>query len=792
MPRSNCLFRISAFAVALLALASAGRTASAQDAKKTADEANAKLADLQKKLATGKDADSKDNPSLKRLRVDKFEADDDQLKVIGVFLDPGTEPGVSGYSAAFESVQNDLRKLIGAGNIKFNWNGITEVGAIDKDKNPKAKFTLPHIALQNIANAAGAKSKHGDKNDADRIYLNDSVFGPGGELILSGFREDNTAVESWLTGDGAKALAEAKHPAVRVKDSKPQITFTTAKVKPWPVTATDIQKLFAASKDVATRKLRADRAYFAYEGTEVKFTVAGVGIGEDKRDEIALQDLVRALWPDVLGGTKPVRLTLGFGAGLVEPIADFRAAIVERPALDGVRVDPGAEFGPTGEFMFAGLQPGLNAEQKKELNDVYLGVLKTIIAKGGAADRYKQLESSPIAVERMKPIPVKNLKEDLRAWAIQNKDDVRLRRVYFLDDVKPIAQKYYTVAKDGGGLVLVFQVADANDLKAVDAEFAKLFAKHFPAGIPEATLSEKRPLPEGSGEEKNKEPLLPGLTGEIRKIMASDQKKWYGVLIERGYFDEKDRYSIAGVVDAKEQNDELAKLMDQLKADAKWTEYFNPTPNPPALTVIPMAEMLNRVKRVTPAYSVFDGVRIESARYDEKSNLVFDAHIVGQIDPDATPLLAKLLRDHPTYKRRAPADKLVRVVQVSGPAYSDDQVANFSLGYGAELLAKGEMAKAKAWLDVGLLHYPNVSAVWFLSAYYNHLKDDPELVARDLQRVIELEGTLQFNGPSQRKRRYETAKDLQGTKRIALEDIWLIRFREVKDGAKPITLMPPK
>ncbi len=788
MPRSNLLFRISTFAVALLALASLGRHAAAQDAKKTADEANAKLADLQKKLAAGKDADNKDNPNLKRLRVDKFEVDDDSLKVTGVFLDPGTEPGVGGYSAAFETVQNDIRKLIGAGNIKFNWNGIVEVGAIDKDKNPKTKFLLPHVALQNAANAAGAKGKA----DADRVYLNDSAFGPAGELVLSGFREDADAVETWLTGDGTKALADAKHPAVRVKDGKPQVTFATAKVKPWPVPAAEIQKLLSSSKDAATRKLRADRAYFAYEGTEVKFTVAGVALGEDKRDEIALQDLVRRLWPDVLGGTKPIRLTLGFGAGLTEPVAELRAAVVERPALDGVRVDPGAEFGPAGEFMFAGLQPGLSAEQKKELNDVYLGVLKTIIAKGGAADRYKLLETSPVGVDRMKPIPVKSLKDDLRAWAIQSKDDIRLRRLYFVDDVKPIAQKHYTVAKDGGGLVLVYQVADANDIKAVDAEFARLFTKHFPAGIPEVTLPGTRPVPEGTGEDRNKEPLLPGLTAEIRRIMAGDQKKWYGVLIERGYFDDKDRYTIAGVVDAAAQNDELAKLMERLKADPKWAAYFSPPPNPPALTVIPMGEMLSRVKRVTPAYSVFDGVRIESARYDEKGNLVFDAHIVGQMDRDAVPTLAKLLRDHPTYRRRAPADKLVRIVPISGPAFSDDQIANFSLGYGAQLLAKGEMAKAKEWLDVGLLHYPNVSAVWFLSAYYNFLKDDAELVNRDLQRVIELEGTLYFNGPAQRKRRYEFAKDLQGTKRNALEELWLIRFREVKDGARPIALTPAK
>ena len=100
----------------------------------------------------------------------------------------------------------------------------------------------------------------------------------------------------------------------------------------------------------------------------------------------------------------------------------------------------------------------------------------------------------------MKPIPVKALKDDLRAWAVQYKDDVRLRRLYFLDDVKPISQKYYTVAKDGGGLVLVYQVADAIDLKAVDAEFAKLFARGTsPTAYPGSRAFAGMPRPSPAG-----------------------------------------------------------------------------------------------------------------------------------------------------------------------------------------------------------------------------------------------------------------------------------------------------
>jgi hypothetical protein len=210
-----------------------------------------------------------------------------------------------------------------------------------------------------------------------------------------------------------------------------------------------------------------------------------------------------------------------------------------------------------------------------------------------------------------------------------------------------------------------------------------------------------------------------------------------------------------------------------------------------------MRELLDRVKRVTPAYPAFDGIRIESARYDADSNLIFEAHVVGEPDRDAGPLLARLIRDNPKYRRRAPADRQVLLARLDGPPYSDDQVGDFSTALGAKLLGKADAskedrAKAKEWLEVATLHYPNEAAVWFLSAYYNFaVAKDDELARRDLYRVIGLEGPLAFNGPAQRKRRYDTARDLQGAVRNDLEALWLECFREVKDGARPLTLTPP-
>ncbi|QJW96778.1 hypothetical protein [Frigoriglobus tundricola] len=808
--RSNSLLRVSALAAVLGAFTLHGRHAAAQDAAEVVEAAKKNPTAIQKALAAGKDAGGKDNPSLKRLRVDGLETAGDKVKVTGVYIDTGAKPNGDAESQVGDAAKDLILKLLGGGKkALFSWDGVATVGAVDDKDKPKGEPT-PHAALQTVANAAGSAGTRNDPRPADRVYLNGSEFGPGGDLVLTGYRADDAAIEAWLTGDGVKAIAS--NPAVRKKDGKPQVTFAVKEVKAWPLAASEIQKLLAGSKDVATQRLRADRAHFVYDGAEAKFVVTGARLGEDRLEEDPILDAIRRLWPDVLGGTKPVRIGLAFPAGVDDPAKDFRAAVAARPALDGVRVDPGAVFGPAGEFMPAGLQPGLTAAQKKDLNDAFQAVLKTRIARGdAAADRYKLLTVSPVSPDRMKVVPVNALKDELRKWAVRTRDDVRLSRLYFSDDPAALAQKHYAVAKDGGGLVLVYQVATPDDIKAVATEFNRLVLKYFPQGIAEVKL-EGAPTP--PAETGSKEPLLPGLTAEVRKIMAGDQKRWYGVLIERGSFDADDRYTLSGAVDTEAQNEELAALLKRLAGEPKWKDtYFKSPggadlpPQAPKLAVIPMSQMLDRVQRVTPAYPALDGVQIVAVKYDDTAALVFEARTVGTVAPGAVAKLTDLLIKHPLYARRVIRPEQgapkVRIKSIGGPKAADDQVANFSLATGAKLLAKADAsaadkAAAKAWVDAGLLNYSNESAVWFLSAQYNFLYGDEdktrrlELVRRDLYRVIDLEGPLAFNGPAQRRRRYEAAKDFQGAARNELEALCLECYRDVKDGAQPITLAEPK
>ena len=598
-----------------------------------------------------------------------------------------------------------------------------------------------------------------------------------------------------------------------MKDGKADVA-TDLKAIDWKLSAAALQKLLAASgkpdgtpeekNKAALRRLWVGRAFFTYQiakqqttTVNLRFRIEGVRMGEAELKVALAEDAISPIVTDMVG--KPVPGDYGslVGVALEEPIQALRAAVADHPGidgvriLDGVRIDPGFTFGPAGELIVAGLQPGLAAAGQKELQTV---VQTGLVAMGQGkplAPTYARIARQPVTVKAMTVLPLGKVKADLRAWVIAAKDDLKLLRVYFPDSLDSLKKRYYV---DEGGLVLLYRPAKAADIKDVEAEFRRVLKVHLENGVPPPPAA--APAPTGHADAE-KEPLLPSLTAYLRREMAADQKKWNGVLIERGYFDleKKNRYTLLGVVDAARQNVELQKLLDTLKADPKWVEYFTPEePAKVALDVIPMRAMLDRVKRVTPAYAVFDGMRIESAHYDANVNLIFDAHIVGLLDPAAPPMLAKLLRDSAAYRRRAPADKQVVIARLDGPAYPDDQLANFSLAFGAKLLAKANASKedderAKTWLGVGMLHYPNESAVWFLSAYYNFtIARDDELTRRDLYRVVDLEGPLAFNGPAQRRRRYETAKDLQGKDRIKLEALWLDCFREVKDGAQPITM----
>lgn len=755
MTRPRLLTSCAAFAALALALTSTARAQ--DDVPKAAAEAEKLRADLQKALAAG-------TPLQQRLRLDKFEAGDGQVKVAGAYLDapPAKEGDPAPSDQVLDKLQSDLREKLKQPNLKFDTKGVARI----------APAKHPHVALQTAANDAGATAPV-----ADQFRFEGSAYGGTGALVLTGTRGTDPAGAKWLESAVAKLTTDN---GAALKDGKPDVTDALKSVE-WKLTAPGVQKALSVTKEKPVRRLRADRAYFSYfdpgdkdraAPAGLRFTVTGVRLGEDKLDVAGLQDAVRALWPEALAGDKPVPVTLDFGAGVTEPVADLRAAVAAVPALDGVRVDPGAEFDAGGALALAGVQPGLSADEQKALRAAFDAALAKLIAKGDAtAARYKLLAAGPLSVTGMKVVASRKLLERVRAFAADTIDDARVARLYFAAD---------------GGLKWDVRTVTKAEGDRVTAKFKELLPDFF-AGVA---------APEGTPEPAAEATLFKGaFTKRLRAVMAADQQKWNGVLVERGYFDAAGKYTIRGVVDTAAQNGALETELTKIAAENPpvYGEFvLAPSANKPALDVIPMKGLVDRTVEVTPAYAAFDGVRVLRARYDENVNLVFDAHVVGRPDAAAPALLAQLLRAHPEYKRRAPADKRVIISPVTAnPA--DEQLADFGMAYGAKLLAKRnptseDRAKAKEWLEAARLHYPNEAGVWFLSAYYHHTAGEKELARRDMFRVVELEGPLAFNGPVQRKRRSDAAKDLQGTTRAEVDALWLDAFRATKDGEQPITM----
>ncbi len=755
MPSLRTAFRLLLFVV-LVTLAP--RTAHAQnDPTKIAAEAQKQLSDIQKQLAAGTELQ-------KRFRIDKFEANEQQVKIVGVFLEPAL---ADEQQVPFADLQAEAGKLLRTqlkdDALKFDWSGVAKIAAKDQ----------PHVVLQLAANAAAEKGEA----VADQFKFEPSRFGADGSLILAGIRSKDEAATKWLASAVTTILS--KNPAVKVVNQKPLVT-DELKATEWKLTPLTVQTLFAASTQPAIRRLRVDRAWLAFDADNLDaasrwntlyFTVAGVRLGEDAVDAEEIANVCRKHWPELFAGTPRVLVNLKplLGPGIPEPNAKWQAAVAARPSLDGVRIDAGAEFTATGKLAFAGVQPGLTANGEKELNELHQAVLKEFIDKGdAAAARYKRFANGGISTTRMKVIPTGKMLADLRTWATNTLDDVLLSRLYFS------AQ---------GTLQLQVKTATKPDADKVQIKLKELTAKFF------------------GTDPKDPDAIVPGsehslfaaaLTTHLRKEMAGDQKRWNGVLIERGHFDATGHFTLRGVVDSAAQNDALAKLFDQLKTEMRWAEYFATPATKPALDVVPMSDLLERVKRVTPGYAAFDGIRIESARYDANVNLVFDARTAVKLDSESAALLAKLLRESDTYKRRIPPDRQIKIEKIAGDTtQSSDDVGRISVATGAQLLAGDNLEKAKTWIDSATLHYPNEAGVWFLSAYYHYLKGDDELVRRDLFRMIELEGPLAANASAQRKRRYEATKNLQGTKRNELETLALDYFRESKEGGKPITMTPP-
>ena len=771
--------RLAAFALALAALLPYASRSRAQDQPDSAAvlekvKGGAGLAKVKEKLAA--------DPVGARFRVDAFALNDDKaLKVTGAALVPGgtDEDRAEAEKAIRAKVIAAVQEVAEA----------KEFSAFEFAEKAAKGDALPHVALQKAANEAGKTDRA-----ADELKFTDAKFDAKGKLVVSGLRGANPKALAWAEAALPKVLAE--NPAALDADGKVAVTLDLAAPKSgaeWPLSAAALQKALGVSRVRVDRAFLVARPVKADEtnpsGTAWAVALTGLVIGAEKPDATAIgAGLANAFeaagWPAVKDAD--LEALTGADSRLPDPAPHFQRAVAEKPGLDGVRIDARTAFGPDGTVVLAGVQPGLDDTQAAELNATVRGVLTALATGSDANPAYKRLAEFGVTSDGLEKVKFRELHAGLRKWATDSLDDVRLGRLYFDESSK---------------LVLTCEAPDEAVKAAVERQLLDRATKTIPGFKPVAAAPVAPPLTEPKEPEKKEPEKEPeektdgavslvaarlqaeapkavggaevrftkfpgGLTKFLQQVVADPKnKEWAALLIERGYFDADDRYTVRGVASSEAQKKAFGDYLASLKGDPQWGPYFAPKPHAaPDLAVVPMSKLVERAQRVMPAYAAFDGIRVTGARYvlvddklDPGPRLVFDAQVVGRPSPAAAEALGQLIAaDRAFYGRRLPKARTgePRPIVIRGtaaPAPGDtltaDQVGTYAEGFGALALLKGDLVKAKEWIDAGQWYAPHLSSVWFLSAYYHHLKGDAELARRDLYRTIELEAPADAADP---------------------------------------------
>lgn len=813
---SRCIPRpILALAALLLVLSpSAAQDAASAKAVLSKVKEGAGFAKVKELLAA--------SPAGARLRLDGFKpgGDGKSLAVSGVLLIPGANE--EEQAAAAKQTQGSLIEAVRkvSGVDKFEDIAAGNLKEIRGER-------LPHLLLQKAANAAGAKTPA-----ADELMLTNASFDAAGRLLLFGRRGAKPETLAWLKHAIAQTLAE--HAAVigpngKLSDDNAQPWVRAepieawTKTPAWPLTAAAIQQSLIHKNSPALARLRVDRFYLVSSPAKVdeanpagvawEYALSGIALGAEAPDARAIAKVceevfVAGQWEVMKSGN--LEGLTGADCRVSDPGPKLQKAIAAIPMLDGVRIDGPTAFGADGKLLLNGLQPGLDEKGKQELTRTAVQVLKALARGSDGNPHYSQLSVNGISTDRMERIKIRELHVELKRWVAGRLEDVRLSRCFFNDD---------------GILTLLCDSPPGDDARQamakVSAELkSRLSAYKFPAALRFLPATAEPPSPPEPIVKAGPSPFKESLTRRLQALVSDPKNsQWTDVLIERGCFNEANRYTVRGVVDSEAQKKRLARYIESLKDETEWAAYFQEPAAPPELDVIPMEELVERVQRVIPAYPLFDGLRITGAKYVFISkdasgfagglNLVFTGRVVGQPNLyECRVLLAKLIAEHPSYSRRlakSSNDRFPRLRIEATPLelpQAGENLLSFANAFGASSLLRAQglgflerwsqLGKAKSWIDAGLSHYPDQSSLWFLDAYFNYTQGDLELARRDLYRAIAIENALPPNGGVQRQQRYEVARDFQGRERDELEKLWLTCWEEVKSGAKPMTMVPAR
>jgi hypothetical protein len=724
--------RNAGFAALLFLLSTGAPAAGQDDAKKSA---------VQAKCA--------EKDGLRPFRLDGYSLDGDNVKVTGLLLRGGVKKQEDEDVALGKDLTAVFQDVLGKDKLTLNLDGVKRVEPKD----------LPHVALQ--AAAAAVKK--------DRLLLEPVRFDKDGKpvlKVLAGSAEE----KDWV-------LEAAKKPIQNLM-LVPNVT-----VVEWKLTPAMLQKKLAAMGGNAGRIL-VERVRFNWDGAgeaiQHQVVIEGIHLSTALGD-FDFEKPLKELWPELPWNAEAKLLVKASGVADVSRnvteellVKVLRKAISAHPELDGVRVDDKMSFDGDGRLVLAGIIPNADETFARSLGSV---VAQASVDAGEVPGRealaFARTTKGGVNASKMRIVRTQKLLSDLRSWACENVDDVLLARLYFKSDDKGEAP-----------LSLVGRSADAGVKAKLTDEFSRVSVAEFDGDVatPKTFNVDLAPIP--------------SLTTHLRALVRADQKTWSGVLIERGCFGEKGKYTVRGVTDTPGQIDELTKVLDEERNNARWEGYSLKEPGCSLdFKPLPMKAMFDRLKRIAPGYDSFDRLELTKVVQSPEGGLVLSADSFGPADGEWAGRTAKWLLDaHPDWKRRSKGGLKMEIAPRADPSAES---AGLSPRLAAEALAKGKLPEARQYLDSAIRHHPDSSAIWYLSALYHSRIGDAELVRRDLFRVIQHEKELipsygSFHDLA-RDRRFELAEKVgPGAGRSSVESFepWL--RREMRDGRKQVSLVEEK
>ena len=715
---------------------------------------------IQAKCAT----QDKDSP-LRRLRVDRVIDNAGTAMVSGLML----RGGVDSHKTEDEALKDGLERILNEVLPKklLNIDGV-------KRYEPK---DLPHLKLQEKAAAAGR----------DEVLLSPVRFDETGTAVLNA-RVGSEDDKVWLQDLASKSFPELKF----------KIDITNLKRKFIPLLLQE--KLVTEGGNL--RRLLVERIRYKWSVTknetgddvlDLHVVVSGLqlegGIEVNKFDL-----LVKQLWPELFensakkGGEDSAKKKkrgiecevdrseiLGTNEKSFEVpestlVNALQKAVAANPILDGVRIETGLLFDADGKVILKGVLPSTD---EKLVTELERSLQKAAADAGKIPDRggltYSQVIRRGVLATGMSVVRTDLLLTDLRAWAAENVDDVLLSRMNF----NPIGKLTLHITCPSKG------VADQ-----VHNKFRSFAATtpYFPGTDTKEFLIDKKQFSQS-------------FTSILRDMVERDQKTWDGVLIERGFFrfdrDPRGVYTVAGVADRDEQPAALLRVVQEHQTNKKWSE-LEVTSDRVQMDVLPLAPMLDRLKRVCPGYVEFDSVELTGVVQQPSKGLVFSGNL---FNPNVKLELAGkkadlLLKSHPQWKRRA-RDGVT--LDMAPRTFLNDESRWLRPYIAADALARFDFSRAHAELKSLIRHSPDSVAIWYLSAIYHLAIGDDELVRRDLTRVIMMETErvpgAGLSSNEDRQERLTLTERIQGARRANVDRLELDLRRKIGDGASQIKLL---